>query len=440
MAGDPTEEAIGRAMAAQRAGDFAAAEEALRQALQIDPRHPMVRNNLAALMARRGAAAEALDMLDMLVADEPGYASAHLNRAHALLELNRREDAIRAFRAVVALEPDHIDAHRALGFQWLALGDRDRSLDHFARTYDLRRGEGRIGIAERSLRTASAEKLKHDSDLFRHLPQRARDGQRFEMLARLYDGVAAELADGVVDLTDEQLDTLGPDYNTAIHMVDAPEIFSGAINPALDTAAVQGAWDAAQTGVVAVDDLLTPKALALLQRFLTESTIWHDFTHIGGFVATYLEDGFACPLVLQIADEFRAALPELLGPHPLTQAWAFKALSGDRPIDIHADDAAVSLNFWVTPDAANRNPDTGGLIVYRAPPPPDWPIADYDADKARIRAFLAKHGDNAISVPYRENRGVLFESRLFHGTHHPDFAPGYENHRINVTMLFGSCG
>ena len=178
----------------------------------------------------------------------------------------------------------------------------------------------------------------------------------------------------------------------------------------------------------------------MLQRFLTQSTIWHDLNHIVGFVATYLEDGFACPLVLQIADEFRTALPDLLGPHPLTQAWAFKALTGDRPIDVHADDAAISLNFWITPDSANRDPDTGGLVVYESPPPSDWPIVDYDADQARIRKFLDDNGERAVIVPYRENRGVLFESRLFHGTDRPDFAPGYENHRINITLLFGDSG
>ena len=145
-----------------------------------------------------------------------------------------------------------------------------------------------------------------------------------------------------------------------------------------------------------IDDLLTPRALALIQRFLTQSTIWHDFTHIGGFVATYLEDGFACPLVLQIADEFRTALPDLFGHHPLTQAWAFKALSGERPIDIHADDAAVSLNFWITPDTANRNPDTGGLIIYTDRRRRLTGRSSTTMRIRRIRSFLAENGDSAI--------------------------------------------
>lgn len=429
---------IGAAARYQQAGRLEQAEESYRAALGLAPDNPGILHNLGVLVARRGDPAAALSLFDRLLAAEPYYASAHFNRGNALWALGRPDDAIPAFRAAVALEPDHHDAHRALGFLWLAAGDRDRSLDHFARTYDLRRGEGRNGMANRSLRMATRSKLQHDADLFRHLPPRVRDGRRFETLARLYESVALEIADAPVELSESQLETLGSDYNGPIHLPDAPEIFSGAVNGELDAEAIGRMYRDTEPGIAWFDDLLTPKALSLLQRFLRESTIWHDFSHIGGFVAAYLEDGLACPLVLQIADEFRAALPTLLGPHPLTQAWAFKGLRGDQPIDIHADDAAISLNFWVTPDSANRNPDRGGLALYRAVPPPDWPIVDYDADRARVQAFLERRGDSAVTVPYRENRAVLFESRLFHGSDAPDFAPGYENHRINITMLFGT--
>ena len=192
-----------------------------------------------------------------------------------------------------------------------------------------------------------------------------------------------------------------------------------------------------ECGAVWFDDLLTAPALAALKRHLLESTIWHDFSHIGGFVASYLEDGLACPLLLQIADEIRGAFPELLKGHPLSQAWAFKGLQATAAIDAHADDAAVSINFWVTPDHANRNPDGGGLVVCRAPPPAAWRVYGYDADIAAISAFLDRHAADSLVVPYRENRAVLFESRLFHRSGATDFATGYENHRINLTLLFG---
>ena len=426
-----------RAAADRQAGRLADAEAACRAALALDPDHPVALNNLGAIRAQGGDPQAAVEIFDRLLAAEPAYVSAHLNRAGALRALGRTEAAIQGYRTVVALEPDHHGAHRALGFLWLAAGRRDRALDHFARTYDLRRGEGRIGIAEKSLRTASPLKLRHDAALFRHLPPRARDGQRFEILARLYDSVAAELPHGETVLSDAQLERLGPDYNTGIHVIDAPELPGGAVNPRLDGAALKRRYRDAEPGMVWFDDLLAPKALALLQRFLRESTIWHDFSHIDGFVAAYLEDGLASPLVLQIADEFRALLPDLLGALPLSQAWAFKGVRGERPVDIHADDAAISLNFWVTPDAANRDPATGGLAVCRTRPPEGWKMTGYDEDTARIRTFLDAHGAEIETVPYRENRAVLFESRLFHGSDAPDFATGYADHRINITMLFG---
>jgi len=190
-------------------------------------------------------------------------------------------------------------------------------------------------------------------------------------------------------------------------------------------------------GAVFVDDLLTPQALNSLQRFLLESTIWHDFSHIEDFVASYLEDGLACPLVLQIADELRRAFPEILGEHPLSQAWAFKGLNAQATVDVHADDAAVSVNFWVTPTEANLDPEHSGLVVCCTPPPDDWQIKDYSTDREQIVTFLEQNAGRSLIVPYRQNRAVLFRSRLFHHSDRPEFATGYENNRINLTLLYG---
>lgn len=38
-------------------------------------------------------------------------------------------------------------------------------------------------------------------------------------------------------------------------------------------------------------------------------------------------------------------------------------------ISVHADSAAVNLNFWITPDEANLDPSSGGLVVYPKMPP-----------------------------------------------------------------------
>jgi Flp pilus assembly protein TadD len=431
------DELVANAMAHHRAGRLGEAEAAYRIALGISPRHMAITHNLGVVLAAQGSYQSAIDHFDELIAAEPHYASAHYNRAVALQSVGQSREAIRGFGRTCSLEPGHYDAHRALGFLWLAEGERDRALDHFARTYELRRGEDRTGMVAKSLTHATRSKLFHDAEQFRFLSKRRRNGQHFEMRGRIYAEVAKDISEAVTKLSDQQLDMLGDDYNTAINICSTPSLSGRAVNQQPDREAIIRRFSERPSGVVVIDDLLTSQALVALRRHLLESTIWHDFNHISGFVASYLEDGLACPLLLQIADELRIVFPELLGKHPLTQAWAFKGLEARAAIDAHADDAAVSVNFWVTPTEANRNPDGGGLAVCRVRPPVAWKVRDYNGDKERIVAFLEQNAADTVVIPYRENRAVLFESRFFHRSDAPEFENGYENHRVNVTLLFG---
>jgi len=425
------------AMAHHKAGRLREAEAAYRAALDISPWHAIAAHNLGVVAAMQGKHLSAIGHFDNAIATEPRYASAHYNRAVALERLGRRREAIANFSRACAIEPEHYDSHRALGFLWLAEGERGRALDHFARTYELRRGDDRTGIARKSLSAATRSKLLHDAAQFRFLSGRCRDGRRFEALARAYTEVAKDVPEDVTWLSSDQLDRLGDNYNTSINVFSAPEMINGAVNKQLNVDALTRQFKADRTGVVFFDHLLTPPAVAGLRRYLLESTIWHDFSHVRGFVASYLEDGLASPLLLQVAHELRVIFPELLGNAPLTQAWAFKGLESDAAIDVHADDAAVSVNFWVTPTVASLTPCHGGLVICRIPPPAEWKVMDYGGDRARIVAFLEQHAGERLVVPYRENRAVLFDSRLFHYSDAPKFAQGYENYRINVTLLFG---
>jgi predicted Zn-dependent protease len=431
---------VAAAIAHHNAGRLDQAEADYRAALAISPGHAAITHNLGVLAATRGKHDTAIACFDEAIAAEPNFVSAHYNRAVAQHSLGRSSEARQSFARVCALDPGHYHAHRALGFLWLAEGNRGRALDHFARTYELRRGEDRTGVAAKSLIESTRGKLLHDAEQFRFLSERRIDRQRFDALARSYEAVAKDFPEGVTTLSEQQLATLSDDYNTAIHLCDAPEIVGHAVSERPDRDAIMRSFKEQQTGAAWFDDLLTPLALAGLKRYLLESTIWHDFSHIGGFVASYLEDGLACPLLLQVADEIRGAFPELLANHPLSQAWAFKGREAKAAVEAHADDAAVSINFWVTPDKANLNPNGSGLVVCRVPPPETWEMKDYNADKEEIAAFLNQHTRDSLIVPYRENRAILFESRLFHRSDAPEFASGYDNHRINLTLLFGRAG
>lgn len=429
----------GEAAALHRAGDRAAAEDAYRAALALAPQHPGIWHNLGVLLAETGDHDGAVGCFDRALAGDPAYASAHFNRGAALRALGRDDDARASYTLAVAADPEFYEAHRTLGFLWQAAGNRDRALDHFARTLELRRGEDRTGIADASLQRTTRAKLLHDARQFGHLAAGERPRKPFVLHARAYEAVAATLGDGIVALDDERLEELTGIYNTAYHMVDAPAVAGGALGPDIDVGAVTAEFRARDAGMAWFDGLLSRPALLSLRRYLLESTIWFDFGHIDGFLAAYLEDGLACPLVLQIAGELRASFPAILGDHPLSQAWAFKALDGGGAIDLHVDDGAVSVNFWLTPDGANRVPGRGGLAIYTVPPA-GLSGGDYRSGSPAVRTFAAAHEHARETVPYRENRAVLFDSRLVHGSDAPAFAPGYANHRINITMLFGTRG
>lgn len=418
------------------AGRLSEAEAAYRTALELHPGSVAALQNLAAVLAAQHRHAEALPLLDAVLQQAPRYATAHYNRAATFEALCRTDDAIGSYRAAAAIEPSQYDAHLRLAFLYLAKGDRGRALDHFARTYELRRGDDHVTIANRSLTHTSRDKLLHDAEQFLYLAKRHRDARRFELLARAYRETAGRLpANGEVLLSDADRDLIGADYNTAITIFGAAELPDATITPTLDHRSVSRTLE--HDGAAIIDGLLTPKAHERLRRFLLESTVWHDFTHIGGFVASYIEDGLASPLLLQIAGELRMRLDPLLADAPLVQAWAFKGLEPRSTVDLHADDAQLSLNLWLTPDAANSDTNSGGLVIYRAPLPDDWRIAGYTEDGARLQAFARENEQSAVTIPYRDNRAVLFRSRLVHGSDRPNFEAGYENHRINMTLLFG---
>jgi hypothetical protein len=108
-------------------------------------------------------------------------------------------------------------------------------------------------------------------------------------------------------------------------------------------------------------------------------------------------------------------------------------------LNIHADAAAVNVNFWITEDEANLNPATGGLVVYDREAPSNWNFKEYNSDrnKPKILRWLNDVGAQAIKIPYRANRAVVFNSDLFHETDDASFKDDYQSRRINITLLYG---
>jgi hypothetical protein len=215
-------------------------------------------------------------------------------------------------------------------------------------------------------------------------------------------------------------------FAALFHIEGGERVEPHAINPRDDRAALEARWAESRPPIVVVDDLLSPRALEELRRFCRGSTIWRN-EYRDGYLGTMMESGFAQPLILQIAEELAATFPRIFRRLPLLQAWAFKYDSTLHGIGVHADFAAVNVNFWITPDEANLDPQA----------PLGWDFETYNREIGAIREFLARSGAKPLTVPHRANRAVIFDSDLFHETDAPTFKEGYLNRRINVTLLYG---
>jgi hypothetical protein len=79
-----------------------------------------------------------------------------------------------------------------------------------------------------------------------------------------------------------------------------------------------------------------------------------------------IDDGLHDRILLQLAFELHKALPRIMKGHPLKYMWAYKYHDEYTGINTHADEAAVNVNIWLTPDGANLDPTSGGLVIFTA--------------------------------------------------------------------------
>ena len=201
-----------------------------------------------------------------------------------------------------------------------------------------------------------------------------------------------------------------------------------------DYAAIERQYESEK--IVIIDNFLSPTALAELRRYSEEATVWKMY-NAGGYFGALLIAGFAPKVLLAIADELRRTMPRVIKAYPLLQAWGFKYDQRLQGINLHADFAKVNVNFWITPNEACADPTTGGMVVYDYPVPKSWSFEDYNINPQKLKAYLKVHDAKPLRVPYRENRCVIFDSSLIHVTDELHFKPGYENRRVNITLLFG---
>lgn len=378
--------------------------------------------------------------------DTPAAGTARRRQALEFARSGRLQEASQLCRAIVDEEPE--------GRQWLAdeivaaleqprldwagrLGAILTAIERGSVWHPTWMGGHARPLADTVLSTG---KLRHDIDQLLHLRNQGVVLPFDELFASFKAALErlARLGLTRAPLSGEDERNVGGAYGRLVHVSDAPRL-ARALSPGWDRREVEQRYLQSQPKVVVIDDFLAPEALQSLLRFCRDSTIWAGNRYAHDRLSSLFFTGFNTPLVLQIAEEIRDAFPLLIGArHPLRQLWAFKN-TGVLPSDssIHADFAAVNVNFWITPDEANLHPTSGGMVVYDLEAPLSWSFGQYNEQPELIHELMARYRPRAIHIPYRQNRAIIFNSDLFHGTEAVCFQPEYPSHRINVTMLYG---
>jgi tetratricopeptide (TPR) repeat protein len=475
---------LGAALAMQR--QWKEAEAAYRQLISLQPGHAMAHNdlgnilsetdrledaaasyrralaadsgfhqaalNLGAALLKQDKAGQAVCVLQDVLKAHPGLARAHTLLGNAFAGSGTPDEALVCYRRALALDSSQADAHAGSGAVFLRLGRNEEALTAFRQARQISPGAnssndeanalkalGRLKEAETLYRKALASEpgfAQAAHNLGMVLCERGRIAEGFESFMYAAERVPAFSGtppDYKQAHDAEQQAWLRGQELPAGGLGAAPRL-AAVINPALDDPTDR--WQRARPQVIVIDDLLTPQALQSLRHFCLQSTMWNA-AHDEGYLGAMPEHGFAPPLLAQIAEELPRRLPGIFGDHKLLHHWAFKYDSAMRGIKVHADFAAVNVNFWITPDSANLDPESGGLVVWDVGAPLDWTFERYNCSDAEIHELLQRKGARATRIPYRANRAVIFDSDLFHETDVIRFRPGYENRRINVTLLYG---
>jgi Flp pilus assembly protein TadD len=451
---DVVEARVNLASLLSATGAHADAENVYREALALRRDLPEARFGLANALRAQGRLEEAMAAYRAVLAQNPANPAALYNLGSTLQALGQQDQAFTAISRAVALKPDLAPAHNNLGILHYDRGEWDRAFTCFSQALRLQPGffkaRNNLGMALHKLgqRTEAeaafreAIRLKPDyiesfDNLGALLLEMGRTEDAFDCFMRRAAIVAApQPADESRQEHDAEQTAFRGRASGLIEIEGGALIPVPAINLRNNIAEVSTAWQTRQPQIVVIDDLLTPEALEALRHFCHGSTIWRDT--FDGYVGARPQSGFACPLLAQIAREFAQAYPAIFRDHPLLFAWAFKYQQGKSGTRVHADFAAVNVNFWITPDDANLDPETGGLVVWDKAAPLDWDFERYNADETAIRGYLAQNGAVPTRIPYRANRAVVFDSDLFHETDLLEFRPGYTNRRINVTLLYGT--
>ena len=347
------------------------------------------------------------------------------------------------FLEVLEKKPNDINALTLLGLVKLWKGDIDGSQNMFQKIHKyqyeneeiLNKEISRILNNKRALSTL----IKHEYEQLTHIDNDM-DEIRNPKFTKEYYNQLKKYADNIKNNSQEYQDIsvdfmksiLKPLYNKA-----PKNITTNLVNIKNDIATIEDQYNKQHPEIVVIDNFLSDEALKDMQKYCRNANIF-KYPYEFGYVGAFLTKGISNKFFLKLSEDMRLTYNNIFKNYKLTQAWIFKYDNKKIGTKVHADQASINVNFWIAPDDSNLDTKSGGLVIWNKLPPEDWKFSDYNSIGAtkKINEFLKSEDVEKIIVPHKENRCVIFNSKLFHKTDNFTFKDSYISRRTNVTFLF----
>ena len=347
------------------------------------------------------------------------------------------------FNRAIDKDPEYVDAYLMSGMSNLWLGNISEADKKFKKVLTLNHSSKEL--QENSINRIFSDEhllsilIKHEYEQLTHIDNDIDDirnpkftKEYYELLENLYQ---KSLVNNL-KYNDVSFETKKSLFKVLYNK--APKkISENLLNLKNDIKVIEDNYKSAEPEIVVIDNFLSNTALKEIQKFCRNANVF-KYPYHGGYVGAFLSKGLSNPFILQLNEDLRLTYNKIFNELRLTQAWIFKYDSQKTGTNIHADQATVNVNFWITPESGNLDKNSGGLKIWNKLPPSNWDFNAYNSlDRSpKIKEMLDSEGIPQKTIPYRENRAVIFNSKLFHATDDFKFDNSYKNRRVNITFLY----
>lgn len=438
------------AIALKNEKDFDRAQLYFNAAIKIDPKDYRAHHNMGNLFVEINDYQKALQSFTNALDCDGNFLDSRKRMGEVYQWMYQENDdqiylkkSEECFLEILEKKPDDVSSLTLLALVKLWKGDIDESNSLLQKVHK-HQYENQENLNKNIARILSNKKLlatliKHEYEQLTHIDNDIDEirnpkftKEYYEKLKKYAERIKNNSLEGNDISTDFMKNILKPLYNKA-----PKNIKKNLINTKIDISNIESKYNQIQPEIVVIDDFLTDEALRDIQKYCRNANIF-KYPYEFGYVGAFLTKGMSNKFFLKLSEDMRLTYGNIFKKHKLTQAWIFKYDNQKIGTKVHADQASINVNFWIAPNDSNLDGESGGLVIWNKLPPKNWKFSDYNSvsSASKINEFLESENVDKITIPHKENRCVIFNSKLFHKTDNFSFKNSYINRRINVTLLF----